>query len=417
MQAAATMSMNETTSISRVKSASSTETKVSGLSISTREQNLTLLTSVLKNNMEKCALFNPPENPLHPLVYKDLEDIAIEIEYNCFNSCKAVSIYRRNVAKEVHNVKSSSGLFSTTKNYIPQKHKSHGGDYKTIINDLKDRYGKDVINELEDELQQKNNNRSKSSKKSNKLIKDTQCYKDGKTQLKINEFFTKNKPDQDVIEISSQDDDNNDLMIVTEDENNDDDDNELDDPEIMKLELKKQDLVSELELLSTNDDKSQDDDIIEIHETKIEKANDNSFSVDEGRKHGDLKRKIDEPAIEKSSMKKIRMESDFRKASDMLTTISSSSGTDDNIEKKRKRNKNKISEIVVNSLNTFYHEKKIAGPDPKGLFKLMARKITHHFYESDTDHVPESKLIRNFVSEIFYNCGVVKSENDFKLDD
>lgn len=417
MQAAAAMSMNESTSISRVRSAGSTETKVSGLTTSTREQNLTLLTSVLKNNMEKCALYNPPDNPSHALVYKDLEDIAIEMEYNCFNSCKAISIYRRNIAKEVHNIKSSNGLFSSTKNHIPQKHKSHGGDYKTIVNDLKDRYGKDVINELEDELQQKSssNNNSKNSKKSSKLIKDTQCYnKDGKTQSKINEFFTKNKPDPDVIEISSQDDDNNDLMIVTEDENNDDD-HELDDPEIMKLELKKQNLVSELEMLSTNEEKSQDDDIIEIHETKIEQADDNdNFSVEEVRKNSDLKRRIDEPAAERSPVKKIRLESDFRKASDILTTTTSST---DDTEKKRKRNKNKISEIVVNALNTFYHEKKITGPDPKGLFKLMARKITHHFYESDADHVPESKLIRNFVCEIFYNCGVISSEADFKLDD
>jgi hypothetical protein len=416
MQAAAAISMNESTSISRVRSAGSTETKVSGLTTSTREQNLTLLTSVLKNNMEKCALYNPPDNPLHPLVYKDLEDIAIEIEYNCFNTCKAISIYRRNIAKEVHNVKNSSGLFTGTKNHIPQKHKSHGGDYKTIVSDLKDRYGKDVINELEDELQQRNNN-SKNSKKSNKLTKDTQSYKDGKTQLKINEFFTKNKPDPDVIEISSQDDDNNDLMIVTEDSSDKSSGNELDDPEIMKLELKKQDLVSELEMLSTNYEKSQDDDIIEIHETKIEQADNNdNFSFDEVRKNSDLKRKIEDPVLDKSPMKKIRMESDFRKASDMLTTTTSS-GSENDTEKKRKRNKNKISEIVVNSLNTFYREKKITGPDPKGLFKVMARKITHHFYESDADHVPESKLIKNFVCEIFYNCGVISSEADFKLDD
>lgn len=437
MQAAAAMSMSESTSISRVKHPSSTDTKVSGLTISTREQNLTMLTSVLKNNMEKSALNDPPEYPLHSLIYKDLEDIAVDIEYNCFNSCKAVSIYRRNVAKEIHNIRSSMGLYSATKNHIPAKHKSHGGDYKTIVNDLKDRYGKDVIDELEDEINQKNN-KSSSKKSNNKFTSKESNRYDGKTQSKISEFFqnknsgsnsTVESESSDVIEISSQDENFGPLVI-------DDAADELDDSEIAKLELKKQDLVSELEQLAETDEKSQDDDdVIEIKDVTKQDKNDFSETVSlenlKLKSNNDFKRRHDEAQCtnnieSKNPPKKPRMESEFRKASDMLTstttTMSHPTGLHqatvanaDDTEKKRKRNKNKISEIVVNALNIFYHDKKITGKDPKALFKLMARKITHHFYESDADNVPSTKIIRNYVSEVFYNCGVISCEADFKL--
>lgn len=427
MQAASAMSNRETTAISKVKQASLTDTKVCGLSLSTRESNLTLLVSTLKNNKEYFEIASPPEYPLHSLVYKDLEDIGIEIEYNCFNSCKAVSIYRKNIAKEIYGIRTCKTLYPGTKNHVPNKHKSHGGDYKTIVKDLRERYGKDVIDELEDELE-----KNKPPKRISK-IKESNRY-DGKTQSKINEFFqaapASSSSSNEVVEISSQDESVNAETLTINDSSPDD----TEDPEILKLELKKQDLVNALSLM---DEKSrdEDDDVIEIKDDALvsqlpEKVQNESETVSENLriKTSEHKRRIEDSSptsATDSPSKKLKNNNEFRKASDMMTTnnsfptaISCDNATvTEEVNRKRKRNKNKISEMVVQSLNPFYRDKKISGPDPKTLFKLMARKITHHFFESDQDKIPESKLVRNRIRQLFSISGVVKSIEDVELDD
>lgn len=96
--AAKELEMHKTASISRVKFALQTTVKVNGLTIASREGNLTMLADLLKKNVEACKDSDPPE---HELVYKDFEDIAVEMEYEAFTTNTVASLYRRSIVKHV----------------------------------------------------------------------------------------------------------------------------------------------------------------------------------------------------------------------------------------------------------------------------------------------------------------------------
>ncbi|XP_055636373.1 ATP-dependent DNA helicase Q5 isoform X2 [Toxorhynchites rutilus septentrionalis] len=96
--AAKDLDMHKTASISRVKYALQTSVKVNGLTISSRESNLTMLADLLKRNVEACKESDPPENEL---VYKDFEDIAMEMEYEAFTTNTVASLYRRSIVKHL----------------------------------------------------------------------------------------------------------------------------------------------------------------------------------------------------------------------------------------------------------------------------------------------------------------------------
>lgn len=88
---------------------------------------------------------------------------------------------------------------------------------------------------------------------------------------------------------------------------------------------------------------------------------------------------------------------------------------DEHCAKQRAKNKAKISSIVMSLLNRKYSKKKIAGPDPKALFKFMARKITHVFYDPNPELRPNPKQIERFIEKIFEEHEIVTSEQ--QLDD
>lgn len=96
--AAKDLDMHRSASISRVKYALQTTVKVNGLTISSRESNLTMLADLLKRNVEACKDSDPPE---HELVYKDFEDVATEMEYEAFTTNTVASLYRRSIVKHV----------------------------------------------------------------------------------------------------------------------------------------------------------------------------------------------------------------------------------------------------------------------------------------------------------------------------
>lgn len=99
-QAAKLLQDRPSAQISRVKYATSTETKVAGLTVKGREQHLGLIVDALKKNYENCVEKEIEAVP-HELKYKNFEDIGVEIEYQCFTNNKVIAMYRRSVAKEV----------------------------------------------------------------------------------------------------------------------------------------------------------------------------------------------------------------------------------------------------------------------------------------------------------------------------
>ena len=174
-QAAEAMEMEPSAQISRVKSAQSSGSKM-GLSLKVREEKLTILAKALKENVEKSL-----EKPEYSLVFKDFEDIGKEIEYQCFTECKALSTYTRKVALANNAIKTCEGLFEAIKNHKPSKRQTFGGDKDAVIEKIKERYGEDVVKEIEEE-----------KKKTEKVKKDKlqQSGRDGLNQMKIVSFFT-----------------------------------------------------------------------------------------------------------------------------------------------------------------------------------------------------------------------------------
>jgi hypothetical protein len=440
MQAAASMQMRESASISRVKNAGSTELKVIGLTTTTREQNLSLIVSALKNHMEKCAQNDPPEHPNAALVYKDLEDIGIQLEFKCFDVVKAVSIYRRNVAKEVQAIRSSPTLYSAIKNHVPKKHASFGGDYKTIVSDLRDRYGKDVVDELETEIGVKKNGSDEKKKAASTTTakKFHQSNRDGLSQMKMNAFLvskdikkeeeknesitvlsssisSSSSDDQLVIDESSNAEGNNKVNEKKSKENctiimNDDDEDDDDDSDLIKLEQMKHVLQQELQQMPEKDDSNEVIIINESEEMKVTTNNDidggDGFALEQSTSN--VKRKADRiPENDQNRLKQRKLENP--ESSSMSPVISNE------LTKKRGHNKKKISQLVISSLNTFYHSKKIGGANPKELFKTMARQLTHFFYEKNPDKIPSHKDVREYICKLFYNSGVIETENDFEL--
>lgn len=52
----------------------------------------------------------------------------------------------------MYKMKQLKGLHEDIKNYVPKKRNTHGGEYATIVEDLKGRFGKDVVEELENDI-------------------------------------------------------------------------------------------------------------------------------------------------------------------------------------------------------------------------------------------------------------------------
>ncbi|KAG5674798.1 hypothetical protein PVAND_004746 [Polypedilum vanderplanki] len=117
--------INVPTLTSQLRNAHLTESKI-GLTLTIREENFLLLLSILKINIEKISLLESSDLNSIANTNKDLEDIAVDLEFKCFNSCKSVSIYKRNISiekksKEIETIDSNKIEISTIDcSYISQ---------------------------------------------------------------------------------------------------------------------------------------------------------------------------------------------------------------------------------------------------------------------------------------------------------
>lgn len=198
MITAKSLDMSPVAQLSRVKQAMSTTVKVNGLTIKGRESYLTHLTDSLKKNLEKCENL---DNPEHNLVYKDLEDVAIELEYQAFTTNKVVSLYRRSIVKYLTAIKDATTnvtLFPELKSHKPKKRNAIGGEFKAMQADIKREFG-DVLSKEVEELKSKTDR-----KRSNGLRRDYM------SQTKINNFFQKNEKGESNTKCSNYEDNTND---------------------------------------------------------------------------------------------------------------------------------------------------------------------------------------------------------------
>ncbi|XP_063707949.1 ATP-dependent DNA helicase Q5-like isoform X2 [Culicoides brevitarsis] len=182
LQAAKDMEMEPSAAISKVKYAQSTTTKVAGLTNATRESYLTLLSDALKSNVEACKGL---ESPDHDLVYKDFEDVAIELEYEPFTNNTVITMYRRGIVKHLNDIKKltkEKKLYPQLKTHVPKKRNTKGGEFKAIVAEMREKYGDEFVAGFEKEQKPKV---SKERNKTGNFSKETS------SQTSIAKFFKK----------------------------------------------------------------------------------------------------------------------------------------------------------------------------------------------------------------------------------
>ncbi|XP_023950860.1 ATP-dependent DNA helicase Q5 [Bicyclus anynana] len=109
----------ESAKYSKCKAAESTENKVNGLTLTGRESYLSLLTDALRNNLEDVKNF---DDPVYKLSRQDIEDCAVQLEYEAFSKSTVISLYRRAMTKLISSVRSCKDcLYMDLKIYEPKK--------------------------------------------------------------------------------------------------------------------------------------------------------------------------------------------------------------------------------------------------------------------------------------------------------
>lgn len=118
----------------RVKGSIHSGTKISGLDVKKRESYLDYLVKVLKENVEKAT-----EKPTHNLKACDFEDIAVDLEYNCFTKNRVIALYTKSITVERLRIDRSSKnneLLPEIKNHVPKKRTAYGGSAAAMQNEL-----------------------------------------------------------------------------------------------------------------------------------------------------------------------------------------------------------------------------------------------------------------------------------------
>ncbi len=239
------------------------------------------------------------------------------------------------------------------KSHIPHKKTPRGGDYETIVEQVKQRFGDDIMKSIEEDK----DNAKRKPKEKQKAVQAG--------QPRIDSFF---KVKQEEGESSSS----------------------TSDSDLLKLEMMKKKLKQELESI---DEKAESPKEVVDLVDEVE-SDSPTLVIDEPvnevpKPPNPEKRKNESPSIEKSSEKRAKFDDDQSQFDNHITSTSCesmSSGQPDEVpqknvqEKKRQHEKIKaeLSKTVIRFLNPFFAKKMIKN---KELFKNMARHITHNFLD------------------------------------
>lgn len=135
LKAATELEFIPSSTLRRVKHASSTAVKITGLTPVSRDKNLTFFAEKLKENVQQCAANNVHLE--HKLKQADYEDIACELEYQCFTNNKSLIMYKRVITQfivDIRKLSAANTLHKSVKEHVPQKDRNaYGGS----VDDLK----------------------------------------------------------------------------------------------------------------------------------------------------------------------------------------------------------------------------------------------------------------------------------------
>ncbi|XP_055711512.1 ATP-dependent DNA helicase Q5 [Phlebotomus papatasi] len=344
--------------ISRVKHALNTETKIIGLTISLRESYLSMIADLLKKNYDAGE---KDDTIPDTLIYRDFEDIGVELEYKIFTVNKVISLYRRSAAKLMAEIKGSTAknlCYESFVNYQPKK--------------------KEPREEPKDVTKEKSKT-SVEKRKPHKHLK-----KDYMKQTSLKSFFetSQNNKETEVTE-NEQEEDMSETTPL-QDEND-------------KIEEKVVPALSEiLEKISKPIRQEEKEDKPEMPQKRP--LEDDPVEAKPEKRH-----KYDLP-IEISPQTQEYLDQVEKVERKVVVAPKEEKPPRD--EKHVKAQKSKLAELVVGYLMPYYREKRF---DSKEIFKKLAKHLSHKFYDTRAD----KSVIKRTVEDIFSKASFIRTEKDF----
>ncbi|XP_038214428.1 ATP-dependent DNA helicase Q5 [Zerene cesonia] len=203
---------------SKCKAADSTSTKVNGLTVATRENYLSLLKNALNENL---SALKGVDEPTRTLSKNDVEQCAVELEYDAFSNSTVISLYRRALTKLISNVKASKDqLYPYLKDFEPKKKETLVEFVKEFEKKKREEsqkaHGFVTAAQLESgQIEVKNEARELSKADKETKRKANSFKKDPLTQTKLNNFFT-SKPSQESPDLSSSNSEDDCGLVIDE---------------------------------------------------------------------------------------------------------------------------------------------------------------------------------------------------------
>ncbi|KAJ8721500.1 hypothetical protein PYW07_002275 [Mythimna separata] len=198
---------------SKCKAAESTGNKVNGLSVASRDGYLGLLTDALNNNFQSTKEVDHLDKPLSR---HNIEQCAIELEYEAFSSSTVISLYRRAMSKLISAVKACKDqVYPQLKSFDPKKSQT----LNEFVKEFEQKRGNGFItaSQLDKDLKNEVRELSKSDKETKR--KANSFRRDPLTQTKLKSFFKKSSEASPDNTPHESDNDGSGLII---DENNED---------------------------------------------------------------------------------------------------------------------------------------------------------------------------------------------------
>ncbi|KAM3964263.1 recQ5 helicase [Aphomia sociella] len=213
----------ESAKYSKCKAAGSTGVKVNGLTVSGREGYLTLITDALNNNLKSMENVDVPDQQLSRY---DVEQCAIELEYEVFSSNKVITLYRRSIAKLISSIKGCTNqLFPQLKIFVPSKSNNNTlseflREFESERKSQSKHQGFIAASQLESaNIDGKNEARPLSKADKETKRKANSFKRDPLQQTKLQHFFKK-KTDDQMSSTPDESEEERDLVIDTDNHDN-----------------------------------------------------------------------------------------------------------------------------------------------------------------------------------------------------
>ncbi|XP_073949302.1 uncharacterized protein [Choristoneura fumiferana] len=253
--------------------AESTGTKVTGLTVVTRESHLSLIKDALAANLSRMKGVEEPDRPLSAL---DVEQCAADMEYEAFSASTVISLYRRAIVKTITAIKTHEGLYPALKSYEPKKRNTLREFVKEFEESKKEKSLQLGGFITAAELERESNQERALSKADKETKRKANSFKrDPLSQTKLQSFFTKaSRESRSSISNESEEDG----LVIDDNKDTGDDTLKLEDTDMLdnkeKFASNHNDTTLKLEAVSESEDNNESK-----RDARKEKSNTKTFVI------------------------------------------------------------------------------------------------------------------------------------------